>query len=121
MRPDVGDGERLAEDVGPLEVAPLAGGVAGGPGLAGGGVLVGPRLADGRACSWGLGCLGRFGIGGPFGGAVGIRRRWLADVAWKRRSRRLLETTKTLERPMEAPAMSGFRSPAAASGRAATL
>jgi hypothetical protein len=38
-----------------------------------------------------------------------------------RRRRRLLETTKTLESPIEAPAMSGLSSPAAASGSAAML
>ena len=39
----------------------------------------------------------------------------------KRRRRRLLETTKMLESPIEAPAISGLSSPAAASGMAATL
>ena len=41
--------------------------------------------------------------------------------ALKRRRRRLLVTTKTLENAMAAPAMSGLSRPAAASGRAATL
>ena len=39
----------------------------------------------------------------------------------KRRSRRLLVTTNTLEQAMAAPAISGLSSPAAASGMAATL
>ena len=37
------------------------------------------------------------------------------------RRRRLLETTKTLESAIAAPAMSGLSRPAAASGMAATL
>lgn len=41
--------------------------------------------------------------------------------ALKPRSRRLLPTTKTEEKAMAAPAIIGLRSPAAASGRAATL
>lgn len=39
----------------------------------------------------------------------------------KRRRRRLLETTKMLERPIDAPAIRGFSSPAAANGIAAML
>lgn len=39
----------------------------------------------------------------------------------KERSRRLLVTTKTEEKAIAAPAIIGFSSPAAASGRAATL
>ena len=41
--------------------------------------------------------------------------------ARKRRSRRLLVTTNTDENAIAAPASIGFSSPAAASGRAATL
>jgi hypothetical protein len=41
--------------------------------------------------------------------------------ASKRRSRRLFETTKTLENAIAAPAISGLSSPAAASGSAETL
>ena len=44
-----------------------------------------------------------------------------AYAARKRRRRRLLVTTKTLENAMAAPASIGFSSPAAATGRAATL
>ena len=40
---------------------------------------------------------------------------------WKRRSRRLLATTATLEKAMAAPAIIGLSSPAAASGMAARL
>src|SRR4051812_29983268 len=119
MGPDVGDGERLAEDVRPLEVIPLDGRVAGCLCLVGGGKFAGPRLTDGLPVD-GAGLLGetrhrRFPL------VFGRQTSMTADAAWKRRSRRLLETTNTLERPMEAPAMSGLRSPAAASGRAATL
>ena len=57
MGADVGDGEGLAEDVGPLEVVALTERVTGGAGLAGGGVLVGPGLADGGGVL-GLGLLG---------------------------------------------------------------
>ena len=70
------------------------------------------------------------------GGEVGHRRSFRLVEGWwgtgaaaqgvgrsarKRRRRRLLETTKTLDRPIDAPAMSGLRSPAAARGMAATL
>jgi hypothetical protein len=48
--------------------------------------------------------------------AVGAGR-----AGWNRRSRRLLVTTKTLENAMAAPAIMGLSSPAAATGRAATL
>jgi hypothetical protein len=44
-----------------------------------------------------------------------------AQVAWKRRSRRLLDTTNTLEKAIAAPASMGLSSPAAARGMAATL
>ena len=40
---------------------------------------------------------------------------------WKRRRRRLFETTKTLENAIAAAATIGLRSPATASGIAATL
>ena len=40
---------------------------------------------------------------------------------WKRRSLRLLVTTKMLERPIEAPAINGLSRPAAANGLAAML
>ena len=40
---------------------------------------------------------------------------------WKRRSRRLFVTTKTLEKAMAAAAMTGLSTPATASGIAATL
>ena len=43
------------------------------------------------------------------------------EVGRKRRSRRLLLTTNTLENAMAAPASMGLSSPAAAMGRAATL
>jgi hypothetical protein len=42
----VGDGEWLAEDVGPLEVTPFGHRVAPDPGLTGGGPLVAPCIAD---------------------------------------------------------------------------
>src|SRR5690606_36418278 len=47
MGANVGDGERLAEDVSSLEAAPLLGDVTSAPGVAGGGVLRRPGLADG--------------------------------------------------------------------------
>jgi hypothetical protein len=40
---------------------------------------------------------------------------------WKRRRRRLFQTTKTLEQAIAAAAITGLRSPATASGMAATL
>jgi hypothetical protein len=40
---------------------------------------------------------------------------------WKRRNRRLFETTNTLDSAMDAPAISGLRRPEAANGSAATL
>ena len=48
-------------------------------------------------------------------------RRWGCSSAVKRRSRRALRTTETLENAIARPASSGFSRPAAASGIAATL
>ena len=73
--------------------------------------------------------------GGAGGGGLIGRCRWVVvvvghgvtssvgggDVGWKVRSRRLLLTTKTLEKAMAAPAIIGFSRPSAASGMAATL
>ncbi|MGC0381029.1 hypothetical protein RKD33_001246 [Streptomyces sp. SAI-129] len=50
-----------------------------------------------------------------------VRRPVGQSAALKLRRRRLLPTTKTEEKAMAAPAIIGLRSPAAASGRAATL
>lgn len=56
-----------------------------------------------------------------------VRDTWVvyipvaAAVQRKRRSLRLLLTTKTLENAIAAPAIIGLSRPAAASGRAATL
>ena len=62
------------------------------------------------------------------------RSQYVANTRWwppfcaargagggKRRRRRLLDTTNTLDSAIDAPAMSGLSSPAAASGMAATL
>jgi hypothetical protein len=54
-------------------------------------------------------------------GSVLPKARYPASGERKRRRRRELETTKTEENAIAPPAISGFRSPAAASGRAATL
>ena len=61
----------------------------------------------------------RFGEVALDGGAVEVAET--ASWDWKRRRRRLLVTTKTLENAIAAPASIGLSSPAAASGRAATL
>ena len=50
-----------------------------------------------------------------------VRDPTAGSMLWKRRSRRLLPTTKTLDAAIAAPAIMGFRSPRAASGIAATL
>ena len=52
---------------------------------------------------------------------MGPVARSTSERAWKRRSRRLLVTTKIEENAMAAPAISGFKTPATASGMAATL
>ena len=61
----------------------------------------------------------RFGEVALDGGAVEVAET--ASWAWNRRRRRLLVTTKTLDSAIAAPASIGLSSPAAASGRAATL
>ena len=125
VRSQVGDDQRLAEDVGALKVNPLDGVLTRATSVPGGGAFVGPRRAEGVRVAW-SGLLGEVGHRRSFrlvegwwvlgAGAQGDGRS-----ARKRRRRRLLETTKTLERPIEAPAMSGLSSPAAARGMAATL
>jgi phosphatidylglycerol---prolipoprotein diacylglyceryl transferase len=54
---------------------------------------------------------------------VALRRRVTRPTAmtWLVIRRSEFDTTEMLDRPMAAPAMSGFSRPAAASGRAATL
>ena len=59
------------------------------------------------------------GCGGRSSGSP--RQGVVRDVGWKVRSRRLLLTTKTLEKAMAAPAIIGLSRPSAASGMAATL
>ena len=92
-----------------------------------------------RRCGGGLvmvvvrGCLRRTAGAGV--GGLSASCRWMVvavghgsprqgvvrDVSWKVRSRRLLLTTKTLEKAMAAPAIIGLSRPSAASGMAATL
>ena len=62
--------------------------------------------------------MARFAAGAGFGRRS---RSALQGSARKRRSRRLLVTTKTEENAIAAPAIIGLSRPAAASGRAATL
>src|SRR5262249_54653714 len=54
-------------------------------------------------------------------GTPTLRHGVVHQQGWKRRGGGLLVTTKTLEAAIAAPAMSGLRSPMAASGMAATL
>ena len=94
-----------------------------------------------RRCGGGLvmvvvrGCLRRTAGAGAIAGGLSTSCRWMvvvvghgvtssgggAGVGWKVRSRRLLLTTKTLEKAMAAPAIIGLSRPSAASGMAATL
>ena len=79
-------------------------------------VVVGSRWRAGGGATR----LGRWGWW--WWSVIGSPRQWVVrDVGWKVRSRRLLLTTKTLEKAMAAPAIIGLSRPSAASGMAATL